>query len=220
MTTLATLYSDISSFTSYDDPDFVAAFPTFTRATESRVFFFCQLPADRFAQTGNMTLGNPYLQLPTGFLAPSSLSIDTGAEGWKFLLNKDVEYIREVYPVVATTGEPFCYALFDADGATTIIIGPTPDQNYSAQLNYFGLPTSLVDSPTGTWLSVNNYNVLLYGCLEEASNWMKKNAGIDNMSDTYAQRFLVEVQGLKNLGESRDRKDTYRSGEKRKAEVA
>lgn len=219
MTTLATLYSDLSSFTQYDDPDFVAQFPTFTRATESRVFYFCQLPADRFAMTGAMTLGNPYLQLPAGFLAPSSLSIDTGITGWKFLLNKDVEYIREVYPVEATTGEPFAYALFDANGATTIIIGPTPDDSYDCQLNYFALPTSLVDSPTGTWLSVNNYNCLLYGCLEEASNWMKRNGGVDQMGDTYGQRFLIEMQGLKNLGESRDRKDTYRSGEKRKAEA-
>ena len=221
MTTLATLYADISSFTSYADTDFVAAFPTFVRATESRVFYFCQLPADRFADTGNLTLGNPYLTLPTGFLAASSLSIDVGGTtGWKFLLNKDVEYIREVYPVIATTGEPYCYALFEASGTTSIIIGPTPDASYACQLNFFAMPTSLVDSPTGTWLSVNDYSVLLYGCLEEASNWMKKNAGIDNMSDTYAQRFLVELQGLKNLGESRDRKDTYRSGEKRKAETA
>ncbi len=220
MTTLAALYADISSFTQYDDPAFIAAFPTFVRATESRVWYFCQLPADRFADTGNVTSGNPYLQLPAGFLAASSLSIDTGAEGWKFLLNKDVEYIREVYPVITDTGEPFCYALFEANGATSIIIGPTPDSSYPCQLNFFAMPTSLVDSPTGTWLSVNDYSVLLYGCLEEASNWMKKNAGIDNMSDTYAQRFLVELQGLKNLGESRDRKDTYRSGEKRKAEVA
>lgn len=220
MTTLTTLYSDITSFTQYADPNFVAQFPTFTRATESRVFFFAQLPADRFADTGSMTIGNPYLQLPTGFLAASSLSIDTGLTGWKFLLNKDVEYIREVYPVSTDTGEPFCYALFDAAGTTSIIIGPTPSASYACQLNFFAMPTSLVDSPTGTWLSVNDYNVLLYGCLEEAGNWMKKNAGIDNMSDTYAQRFLVELQALKNLGESRDRKDTYRSGEKRRPEAA
>lgn len=220
MTTLATLEADIQSYTTYDAADFVAQFPTFIRSTESRVFYFCQLPADRFASTGNMTTGNPYLQLPTGFLASSSLSIDTGANGWKFLLNKDVEYIREVYPVITDTGEPFAYALFEANGATSIIIGPTPDADYPCQLNFFAMPTSLVDSPTGTWLSENNYNALLYGCLEEASNWMKKNAGIDNMGDTYAQRFLVELQGLKNLGESRDRKDTYRSGEKRKSEAA
>jgi hypothetical protein len=180
-----------------------------------------QAPFFRAAQTGAMTSGNPYLTLPNGFLAASSLSIET-ADGWKFLLNKDVEYIREVYPDATDTGEPFCYAQFDADpDNTTIIIGPTPDAAYPAQLNYFFQPDSLVDSPTGTWLSNNAYRVLLYGTLSESSsNYLKRVAGIDNMGDTYGQEFLVGLQGLKNLGESRDRKDTYRSGEKRKAEVA
>lgn len=220
MTTLAQMELDLQGYTEYDAPEFVAAFPTFIRASEERVFYFCQLPADRYAMTGTMTAGNPYLQLPTGFLAASSLSIDTGATGWKFLLNKDVEYIRETYPVITTTGEPFAYAIFDANGATTIIIGPSPDLSYDCQLNYFGMPVSLVDSPTGTWLSENAYNTLLMGALAESAVWLKRNAGIDNMADTYDQRFLVGLQGLKNLGESRDRKDTYRSGEKRKAEVA
>ncbi len=222
MTTLAQTILDVEAYTTYDDTTFVAQIPSFIRACEERVFYFVGgLPMFRKAQTGNMTLGNPYLQLPSDFLAPSSLSIDTGGTtGWKFLLNKDVEYIREVYPVIATTGEPFAYALFDLNSDdTTIIIGPTPDQSYSTQLNYFYKPASLVDSPTGTWLSENAYNCLLYGTLAEASTFMKRNAGIDQMGDTYDQRFLIELQGLKNLGESRDRKDTYRSGEKRKAEA-
>jgi hypothetical protein len=221
VSTLATLTSDVQSFTTYDSADFVAMIPTFIRNTEEQVFYTIQAPFFRAAQTGTMTSGNPYLTLPTGFLAASSLSIDTGAEGWKFLLNKDVEYIREVYPVVATTGEPFAYAQFDADpDNTTIIIGPTPDDDYVTQLNYFFKPESLVDVPAGTWLSVNAYKCLLYGTLVEASNWMKRNGGVDNMADTYSQGFVVGLQGLKNLGESRDRKDTYRSGEKRKSEAA
>jgi hypothetical protein len=220
VSTLATLTSDVQSFTTYDSADFVAMIPTFIRNTEEQVFYTIQAPFFRAAQTGTMTSGNPYLTLPTGFLAASSLSIDTGAEGWKFLLNKDVEYIREVYPVVATTGEPFAYAQFDADpDNTTIIIGPTPNAAYVTQLNYFFKPESLVDVPTGTWLSVNAYKCLLYGTLVEASNWMKRNGGVDNMADTYSQEFVVGLQGLKNLGESRDRKDTYRSGEKRKPET-
>lgn len=219
MTTLAQMESDIASYTTYDDPDFVASFPRFIQASEERCWYFVQLPAYRDAQVGSMTSGNPYLTLPTGFLAASSLSIET-AEGWKFLLNKDVEYIREVYPDDTEQGEPFAYAQFEAAGNTTIIIGPTPDASYSTQLNYFFKPESLVDVPAGTWLSVNAYDTLLYGALSEASNYMKKNAGIDNMGDTYEQRFIIGLQGLKNLGESRDRKDTYRSGEKRKPEVA
>lgn len=221
MTTLAELTADVESYTTYDDTDFIAMIPTFIKNTEEQIFFTVQAPFFRAAATGSMTSGNPYLTLPTGFLAASSLSIDLGAAGWTFLLNKDVEYIREVYPVVATTGVPTCYAQFDADpDNTTIIIGPTPNSAYATQLNYFFKPESLVDSPTGTWLSVNAYKTLLYGTLVEAANWLKRVAGIDNMADTYSQEFLIGLQGLKNLGESRDRKDTYRSGEKRKAEAA
>lgn len=221
MTTLATLTADVISYSTYDSDEFVAEIPTFIRNTEETIFYTVQAPFFRAAQTGTMTSGNPYLKLPTGFLAASSLSIDTGAEGWKFLLNKDVEYIREVYPVASATGEPFVYAQFDADPSnTTIIIGPTPDDDYTCQLNYFFKPESLVDVPTGTWLSNNAYKTLLYGTLNESANWLKKASGIDSMGDTYGQEFLLGLQGLKNLGESRDRKDTYRSGEKRKPEVA
>ena len=220
MTTLTTLTSDVELYTTYDDADFVAEIPTFIRNTEELIFYTVQAPFFRAAQTGSMTQGNPYLTLPDGFLAASSLSIET-AEGWKFLLNKDVEYIREVYPDASAEGEPFAYAQFDADPSnTTIIIGPTPDDDYVVQLNYFFKPQSLVDVPTGTWLSNNAYRCLLYGTLTEASNYLKRVAGIDNMGDTYGQEFLVALQGLKNLGESRDRKDTYRSGEKRKSEAA
>lgn len=213
--------SDVIAYSTYDDTTYVAEIPRFIQSAEERIWYFVQLPFFRRAQTGSMTLGNPYLQLPDDFLAPSSLSIDTGANGWVFLLNKDVEYIREVYPVSTSTGQPYAYALFDADDSdTTIIIGPTPSDNFPTQLNYFFRPPSLVDNPTGTWLSENAYDTLLYGALAESATFLKRNGGIDNMGDTYDQRFLVGLQGLKNLGESRDRKDTYRGGEKRKAEVA
>jgi len=220
VTTLAQATADVISYSTYDSDEFVAEIPRFIQASEERIFFFVQLPYFREAQTGTMTQGNPYLQLPTGFLAAAGLSIQT-ATGWKFLLNKDVEYIREVYPDETEEGEPFCYAQFDVNGGeTNIIIGPTPDDSYPCQLNYFYRPTSLVDSPTGTWLSQNAYDTLLYGALAESAVWLKKAAGIDSMGDTYEQRFIVGLQGLKNLGESRDRKDTYRSGEKRKPEAA
>lgn len=222
MTVLSDFEDAIESYTEYDNADFIAMFPTFIRAAEERIWYFVQLPFFRRAQTGTMTSGNPYLQLPDDFLAASSLMITIPVTlETRFLLNKDVEYIREVYPVAATTGVPTCYAIFDADeDDTTIIIGPTPAASYATQLNYFYRPGSLVDNASGTWLSEHAYDTLLYGTLSEAANWMKKNAGIDNMGDTYEQRFLIGLQGLKNLGESRDRKDTYRSGEKRKSEAA
>ncbi len=219
MTTLAQMTSDIELYTSYDDPDFVAMIPLFIKESEERIWMFVQLPFFRRSQTGNLTIGNTYLQLPADFLAPSSLAIiDPVTGAYTYLLNKDIEYIREVYPTPTATGVPYCYALFDADdSSTTITVGPSPDLAYAVQLNYF---YKLVDVPTGTWLSEHAYDTLLYGALAESATYLKRNAGIDNMGDTYDQRFLTGLQGLKNLGESRDRKDTYRSGEKRKAEVA
>ncbi len=220
MTTLATLTADIESWTTYTDPDFIASIPTFIRNTESRVFYFVQLPENQRNVTGSFTAGNGYLQLPADFLACASLAIiDPVTGGYTYLLPKDVSYIREVYPVPISTGAPTVYSLFTADeDDTTIIVGPTPDLSYATQLNYFYKPPSLVDQPAGTWLSINAYDTLLYGCFSEASNYLKRAAGIDSMGDTYEQRFLVGLQGLKNLGESRDKKDTYRNGEKRRPE--
>lgn len=216
MATLAETKADLISYTTYESDDFVAMLPTFIRASEERTWFFVQLPFFRKGATGAFTSGNQYLELPTDFLAAASLAITVSSE-YVYLLNKDVSYIRAVYPNPSTTGVPTCYGLFDN---STIIVGPTPAAAYVAELDYFYRPASLTDAGESgtTWLSENAYDTLLYGALAEAANWMKRTAGIDVMADTYDQRFLVGLQALKNLGEARDRKDTYRSGEKRQAE--
>lgn len=220
MTTLAAMVAEIELYTSYEDPDFIAEIPRFIQAAEERVWYFVQLPDFQRNVTGTFTAGNPYLQLPADFLAAASLAITIPVTlEFRYLLPKETSYIREVYPVQATTGVPTCYALFSAGaGDTTIIVGPTPVASYQTELNYFYKPASLVTDTSGTWLSINAYDTLLYGALSESANYLKRVAGIDNMGDTYEQRFLIGLQGLKNLGESRDRKDVYRNGEKRKAE--
>lgn len=219
MTVLSDLYGEISSYTTYDSSDFVAEFPHFVKTSEQRIWDFIQLPSFRRAQLGNVTSGNAYLSLPEDFLAPASLAVILTSGEYVYLLNKDVSYMREVFPNPSTLGQPFAYALFDANADTTnILMGPTPDQSYNCQLDYFYRPTSLVDSPTGTWLSEHAYDQLLYGTLSEAAMWMKKSAGIDGMGDDYEKRFLVGLQTLKQLGEARDRKDTYRGGELRSPE--
>jgi len=222
MATLETLQDDIKSYTTNDDPAFLVQLNTFIRASEERIFFFVQLPFFRKNVTGSFTASNQYLQLPADFLAPASLAVILASGEYVYLLNKDVNFMREAFPNPTVVGVPSHYALFDADeNSTVIIVGKTPDAAYATELHYFYRPASLTlnEVPTNeTWLSVHAYDCLMYGALSEAAVWMKKNAGIDNMSDTYDQRFLVALQGLKNLGESRDRKDTYRSGEKRKPE--
>ena len=220
--TLGDLKADIQSYTTYDEPNFLAQLPLFIRQSEERIFFFVQLPNFRQSVTLSFATSDPYLQTPEDFLASASLAVIRANGDYEYLLNKDVNFIRATYPNPTTLGEPRHYALFDADASnTTLLVGPTPDADYSAELNYFYKPASLTlgdNDANTTWLSLNAYDTLLYGALDEAATWMKKNAGIDNMGDTYSQRFALALQGLKNLGESRDRKDTYRSGEKRKPE--
>lgn len=221
MTTLATMTADIQLYSTYDEADFVAEIPTFIRAAEERTWYAVQLPNFRRNVTGNFTAGNQYLELPTDFLAPASLAVILSTGEYVYLLNKDVNFIRECFPNPATTGVPSHYAIFDADASNTaIIVGKTPASSYATELHYFYRPASLADGGDAgtTWLSVHAYNTLLYGALDEASTYLKRNAGIDNMGDTYGQRFLMGLQGLKNLGEARDRKDVYRSGEKRMPE--
>lgn len=214
--TLGDMREDLVSYTTYDSDDFLAMRDTFIQASEERCWFFVQLPFFRRAVTGTFVSGNQYLELPTDFLAAASLAITVSSE-YRFLLNKDVSYIREVYPNPSTTGVPFCYALFDN---STIIIGPTPAASYPTELDYFYRPASLttVGEDGTTWLSEHAYNTLLYGALAEAQSWLKREKGIDGMATAYEERFQVGLVGLKNLGEARDRKDTYRSGEKRMPE--
>lgn len=219
MTTLATLTAAAISYTTYDSDEFVAEIPQFIQASEERIWYTAQIPNFKRGQTGNLDASSPYLSLPADFLAPASLAVILPTGDYVYLLNKDVSYMREVYPNPSTTGVPYAYSLFDADADTTnILVGPTPDLSYACELNYFYRPGSLVDNPTGTWLSEHAYQALLYGTLSEAANWMKKTSGIDGMGDTYEARFVGAIAALKNLGESRDRKDVYRSGELRSPE--
>lgn len=222
MATLAEVKAAIQSYTTYfDETDNVDALDGFIRQSEERIWYTIQLPNFRKNVTGNFTAANQYLELPGDFLAPASLAVILDSGEYVYLLNKDVNFIREAYPNPTVQGVPSHYALFDADADNTaIIVGKTPDQSYAAELHYFYKPASLVDGGEDgtTWLSVHAYDALLYGALDEASTYLKRNAGIDNMGDTYGQRFLMALQGLKNLGEARDRKDTYRGGEKRMPE--
>lgn len=222
MPTLGDLKVAVEEYTTYSEPTFLVSINSFIRAAEERIWFFVQLPNFRKNLVSSFTLGAQYQDLPQDFLASASLAAILPSGEYVYLLNKDVDYIRAVYPNPTTRGEPTHYALFTADNAMTqLLIGPTPDLSYGFELNYFYRPESLtegdIDANT-TWLSVHAYDTLLYGALSEAANWMKKSAGIDGMGDTYEQRFVLGLQGLKNLGESRDRKDTYRSGEKRTPE--
>jgi len=180
---------------------------TFIRQAEQRVYNSVQLPALRKNVTGLLTTGNKYLNVPTDWLATFSLAvIHPVTQEQTYLLDKDVEFIRESFPPPDVLGTPKYYAIFDN---TTFILGPTPDAGYNMELHYFGYPTSIVDAVGGTtWLGNNFDSVLLYGSLIEAYTFMKGEADvIANYQKRYDEALLL----LKQLAEGKDRQDTYRT---------
>jgi hypothetical protein len=180
---------------------------TFIYQAEQRIFNSVQLPDFRKNVTGQCTTGNKYLNVPSDWLATFSLAaIDPVTGAQSYLLNKDVEYIRECYPVPTVTGVPKYYAIFDD---TTFIVGPTPDVDYNMELHYFYYPISIVNSASGTsWLGDNFDSVLLYGSLLEAYTFMKGEADV---IQNYMARYNEALMMLKQLGEGKNRQDTYRT---------
>ena len=168
------------------------------------------MPAFRKNQTGNMTSGNKYLATPPDWLATFSLAVINAENEYLYLLNKDVNFIRESFPDTDATffGEPKYYAIFDDN---TFILGPTPDASYAVELHYFYYPPSIVTAGT-SWLGNNFDSVLLYGALLEAANFMKSDADV---IANYKARFDRAMAELKQLGDAKDRQDSYRSGQVR-----
>ena len=183
---------------------------TFIRQAEQRIYNTVQLPALRKNVTGNCTLQNKYLAMPSDWLAMYSLSVIRADGSQHFLLNKDVEYIREAFPSPTEYGEPTHYAIFDND---TMILGPTPDDSYSMEMHYYYYPESIVTANT-TWLGDHFDSTLLYGSLIEGYTFMK---GEPDMIAQYTKRYEEAMLLLKKLGDGKDRQDTYRSGQVRYA---
>jgi hypothetical protein len=148
------LSNAIQAYTENTEADFVANIPVFVQQAEERIFNSVQFPSLRSNVTGATTTNNKYLQCPTDFLAVYSLAIISASGEYEYLLNKDVNFIRQAYPQPTDTGLPRYYALFGprSDNATelTFILGPTPDAAYGAELHYFFYPPSIVQSPVAT----------------------------------------------------------------------
>jgi hypothetical protein len=181
---------------------------TFVEQAEQRVYNTVQLPALRRNQTGTLTSGNKYLTLPSDYLSDFSVAVIKADGSYEYLLNKDVNYIREAYPDPTVTGLPAHYALFDA---TTYILGPTPNSGYTVELHYFYYPETIVTAGT-SWLGDNFDSVLLYGAMLEAAAFMKSDK--DTM-DNYVSRYNEALALLKQLGDGKNRMDAYRSGQVR-----
>jgi len=181
---------------------------TFIEQAEQRIYNSVQFPNFRRNQTGTTTASNEYLSAPDDFLGSYSLAVIDGSGNYNYLLNKDVNFIREAYPGPSTEGLPKYYALFDNN---TFILGPTPDDAYSVEIHYFYYPESIVTAST-TWLGDNFDSALLYGALIEAYTYMK---GEQDVIANYNKRYEEAMILAKRLGDGMERRDAYRSGQTR-----
>ena len=206
--TYAQLKQAIQDYTENDETSFVTNLPLFIRQAEERILKNVQLSLFRKNATASTTASNPYLAVPSDYLAPFSLSL-RGADGDRFFIEfKDPSFVQTYTPDTTTTGAPKYYCVFDVDN---FLLGPTPDTTYTAKLHYFYRPLSLTagsDSGT-TWLSENAEMAMLYGSLIEAYIYMK---GEQDVMGMYASRFQEAVTGVKMLGEAKETTDEYRTG--------
>ena len=217
------LTNAICDYTQNFDQDFIDNIPVFVEQAEERIFNTVQFPALRKNQYSLITVNNKYISLPNDFLSVFSLALVTGVVGanldtgtYEYLLNKDVNFIRQAYPSPNDTGEPKYYALFGPtilnSAITTelsLILGPTPDAAYYVELHYFYYPTSIVTAGT-SWLGDNYDPVLLYGSLVEAITFMKGEA---DMVALYNGKYTEALAQAKRLGDGLERGDAYRDGQ-------
>jgi len=209
----ATLVETIQAYTENDFPDTAGSggltsaeqIATFVGQAEQRIYNTVQLLELRKNVTGNATATNMYLSVPSDWLANFSLAvIDPTSGAYDYLLNKDVNYIREAFPYPATTGKPTHYAMFDQN---SYLLGPTPDASYNMELHYFYYPQSIVTAGT-SWIGDNFDSVLLYGSLLEAYTFMK---GEQDVLGGYQKRYDEALGLLKMLSEGKNRQDMYRT---------
>ena len=227
------LYNTIQSYTENQFPDvYLASGSTVSTATqintfitqaEQRIYNSVQFPSLRKNVTGVTSTGNKYLSCPSDFLSSYSLAVIDATGAYEYLLNKDVNFIRQAYPTPTDTAIPKYYALF---GPTTsndpspvitnelsFILGPTPDAVYNVELHYYYYPTSITTAASGqTWLGDNFDSVLLYGSLVEAYTFMK---GEVDIIAGYNQKYMEALALAQRLGDGLERSDAYRSGQYR-----
>jgi hypothetical protein len=225
------LFDTIQSYTENNFPDFTLAsggiettteqVDRFIEQAELRIYNTVQFPFLRKNMTGNIQSGNKYLQAPNDYLATYSLAVIDASGNYEYLLNKDVNYIRQAYPNPTTdVGIPKYYALFGPAIVSsvittelTFILGPTPDAAYTAELHFYYYPESITTANT-SWLGDNFDTVLLYGSLVEAYTFMK---GETDMLALYDGKYKEALAQAKRLGDGMERQDAYRSGQYRQA---
>jgi hypothetical protein len=187
----------------------------FTQQAEQKIYNTVQIANLRKNQTGTVTTNVPYLSTPNDFLSTYSLAVIDGSGNYTFLLNKDVNFIREAYPTATATGLPKHYAIFgpqsNAVNELSFILGPTPNATYTVELHYYYYPESIVTAGS-TWLGDNFDSALLNGALVEAIRFMK---GDQDLVQVYQTMYVQAIGLLKVLGDGKQRMDAYRDGQVR-----
>jgi hypothetical protein len=225
------LFNTIQTYTENQFPDVYLASGSTVSATtqinrfiqqaEQRIYNSVQFPSLRKNMTGNVQSGNKYLKAPDDYLATYSLAAIDASGNYEYLLNKDVNFIRQAYPNPTTdVGIPKYYALFGPaivgnaiTNELTFLLGPTPDAVYTVELHFYYYPESITTAVT-TWLGDNFDTVLLYGALVEAYTYMKGEPDIIGLYDGKYKEALALAQ---RLGDGLERSDAYRSGQYRQA---
>ena len=220
------LYAAIEAYTENPSADFVAQLPVFVQQAEQRIYNSVQFPSLRKNVTGVTSANNKYLSTPGDFLSVYSIAVIDPTGAYEYLLNKDVNFIRQAYPNPnEDKGLPRYYALFGPTTTNdpspvitdelTFILGPTPDAVYNVELHYYYYPESITTAADGrTWLGDNFDTVLLYGSLVEAYTYMK---GEQDILAVYDGKYKEALALAKRLGDGLERSDAYRSGQARLA---
>jgi hypothetical protein len=185
----------------------------FIKQAEQRIYNTAQMANLRKNMTGTLTAGNKYLSTPTDFLSVYSLAVIDTTGDYHYLIDKDVNYIREMYPSPSNQGRPKYYSIFgpviNLETELSLILGPTPDLSYAVELHFYYYPQTIVTAGN-TWLGDNFSSALLYGALVEAYTYMKGEADILGVYDT---KFKEALALMKNLGDGKQRGDAYRDGQ-------
>jgi len=202
------LVQAVKDYTENTETTFVNNIDVFIQQAEERINRDVQIPELRKNATGSTSASVPYLGRPSDFLSTFSLAVIDGSNNYTYLLEKEVNFIREAYPSQSTTGLPKYYGMFDGDTSSSsgnFILGPTPDAAYSVEIHYYYDPPSIVTSST-SWLGDNAETALLYGTLYEAYTFMK---GEPDILQNYLQRYQSALINMASLGVM-IKSDTYR----------
>lgn len=208
--TYTELVNLIQDYCENSETTFVANIPTFVQQAEQRIYRTVMLPEFRGNATTTIAAGTQYISRPADFLSVFSLAVISATGEYTYLVDKDVNFIREAYPYPATSGRPKYYGVFDGDATGAegnFIIGPGADTTYEVELHYYRDPESIVTAGT-SWLGENADTALLYGSLVEAYTYLKGDA---DLMKTYLDRYNEALAQLNMIG-ARSTRDDYRDG--------